>query len=90
MSLRKVGLYCGVVGPVLWLALIAVAGALRPDFSHVTHYISELAERGSATEALMRYAAFGFTGVLYVCFAAALFATFPHGWWFRLATFLVA
>ena len=90
MPLRKLGLYSGVVGAILWLALIAVAGALRPDFSHVTHYISELGERGSATEALMRYAAFGFTGVLYVCFAGALLATFRHGWLFRTATLLIA
>ena len=90
MPLRKLGFYCGVISPILWLTLIAVAGALRPDFSHVTHYISELAERGSATEALMRYAAFGFTGLLYVCFAGALLATFRQGWLFRTATLLIA
>jgi hypothetical membrane protein len=90
MPLRKFGLYCGVIGPILWLALIAVAGALRPDFSHLTHYISELGERGSATEGLMRYGAFGFTGFLYLCFAGALLATFRNGWLLRGATFLIA
>ena len=89
-NLRRFGLYCGVIGPILWLALIAGAGALRPDFSHLTHYISELGERGSATEALIRYGAFGFTGFLYLCFAGALFATFRNGWLFRVATFLIA
>jgi hypothetical membrane protein len=80
MPLRNVGLCCGIISPILWLALIATAGALRPDFSHVTHYISELGERGSATEALMRYGAFGFTGFLYLGFAVALLAsmTSPH------------
>jgi len=64
MSFRNIGLWCGIISPILWLALIAAAGALRPDFDHVTHYISELGERGSATEAVMRYGAFGFTGFL--------------------------
>ena len=90
MPLRKLGLYCGIISPILWLALIATAGALRPDFSHVTHYISELGERGSATEALMRYGAFGFTGFLYLCFAAALLATFQDGWLRRAAALLIA
>ena len=90
MPLRKLGLWCGIVAPILWLALIAAAGALRPDFNHVTHYISELAERGSSTEALMRYAAFGFTGALYVCFAGALLVTFQDGWLATAATVLIA
>jgi hypothetical membrane protein len=90
MSLRALGLYCGIISPLLWLALIATAGALRPDFSHVTHYISELGERGSATEALMRYGAFGFTGLLYLCFAGALLVTFRQGWLWRGAALLIA
>jgi hypothetical membrane protein len=90
MPLRQFGLYCGVISPILWLALIAAAGAVRPDFSHLTHYISELGERGSETEALMRYGAFGFTGVLYLCFAGALLATFRNGWRLRVASILIA
>ena len=90
MSLRRLGLYCGIVSPVLWLGLIALAGALRHDFSHVTQLISELGERGSAAEALMRYAAFGFTGFLYLCFAASLMATFRHGWLHTAAALLIA
>jgi hypothetical membrane protein len=90
MPFQKFGLYCGIISPILWLALIATAGALRPDFSHVTHYISELGERGSATEALMRYGAFGFTGFLYLCFAGALLATFRDGWLRSAAVLLIA
>ena len=88
--LRTLGLYCGIVSPVLWLALIATAGALRPDFNHLTDYVSELGERGSATEALMNYAAFGFTGFLYLCFAGALLATFRDGWLPIAAALLIA
>jgi hypothetical membrane protein len=73
--MRKLGLYCGVVGPVLWLALIVISGALHTDFSHATHFISELAARGSSTATLMRVGGFEFTALLYLCFAAALLAT---------------
>src|SRR5436853_7803658 len=89
MSLRRLGIVCGILGPLLWLSLIGMAGAMRPEFSHTTHYISELGERGSSTEFLMRYAAFGFTGLLYVCFAAALLATFRDGWYSTLAAGLI-
>jgi hypothetical membrane protein len=90
MSLRKVGLCCGIISPVVWLALIAAAGALRPDFHHFTQYISELGERGSSTEALMRYGAFGFTGFLYIGFAAAVLGTLQDGWLQRAAAVLIA
>jgi len=77
--LRRFGLWCGIISPILWLALLAIAGAMRTDFSHVTNYISELGARGSATEAMVRYGAFVFTGVLYICFAAALPAAVRAG-----------
>jgi len=48
MSLRRLGIVCGILGPLLWLSLIGMAGAMRPEFSHITHYISELGERGSS------------------------------------------
>jgi len=89
MNLRRLGILCGIMGPVFWLSLIAVAGAMRPEFNHVTQYVSELAERGSSTERMMRYAAFGFTGFLYLCFASALPETFRNGWRSALATALI-
>jgi hypothetical membrane protein len=90
MSLRRVGLFCGILGPVLWIAVIGLAGVLRPDFSLVTDYISELGERGSSTELVVNYAAFIVTGALYVAFAAALGATFAGRWGSVLAAAFVA
>lgn len=90
MNLRKLGIISGVLAPVIWLSLIATAGLMRPEFSHVTDYISELGESGGATEALMRHAGFEFTGLLYLCFAAALPATLRAGPLSVLAAGLVA
>jgi hypothetical membrane protein len=90
MSLRRLGLYCGIASPVLWLGLIAIAGALRPGFSHATQFISELGERGSSTEAMMRGGGFVFTGLLYLGFAAGLLATLRRGWMITVASLLIA
>ena len=78
------------MSPVLWLALLAVGGALQPGFSPLTHYISELGTRGSPNESLIRSAAFGLTGFLYVCFALGLRATHRQGWLFAAACCLIA
>jgi hypothetical membrane protein len=90
MSLRRLGLYCGIASPVLWLGLIAIAGALRPGFSHATQFISELGERGSSTEAMMRGGGFVFTGFLYLGFAAGLLLTLRRGWMITTASLLIA
>jgi len=72
----KAGILCGVLAPLLWASAIAYCGTLRPGFSHFTQYISELGERGSSTELLMRYAAFAPTGLMHLAFAGALAVTF--------------
>lgn len=62
----------GVLAPLLWASAIILCGSLRPGYSHLTQYISELGERGSSTELLMRYAGFVTTGFLHMAFAASL------------------
>lgn len=71
----RAGLVCGVLAPVLWAAVIIVAGELRPGFDHVGQYISELGERGSSTGIFMRYGGFVATGLLHVGYAVAFYAT---------------
>lgn len=70
----RLGLLCGLVAPLLWAAVIVTAGELRPGFDQVSQYISELGERGSATELFMRYAGFVATGCLHLGYAAAFHA----------------
>ena len=76
--LLRAGILCGVLAPLLWAAAIAYCGTLRPDHSHFAQYISELGERGSPTELLMRYAAFVPTGLMHLAFAGALAVTFRN------------
>lgn len=69
---RRLGLACGIVAPILWIGLIAAGDVSRADIDPVVDFISELGERGSATETVIRYAAFILTGALLVVFGASL------------------
>jgi len=76
VMLYKVGILCGILAPVLWASAIIVSGSLRPEYSHLTQYISELGERGGSTEFIMRYAAFVPSGLMHMAFAAFLYVAF--------------
>ena len=76
VTLCKIGNLCGMVAPVLWAAAIIFCGSLRPEYSHLTQYVSELGERGSTTEQMIRYAGFVPTGLMHVAFAAMLYVAF--------------
>jgi hypothetical membrane protein len=62
----------GIVAPLLWAGAVIYCGAIRPGYNPVTQFISELAERGSPTESVMRIAAFYLPGVLIVMFGLHL------------------
>jgi hypothetical membrane protein len=79
-SWHRLGVLSGILGPMIWLLMIGIAGAMRPEFSHIRDYISELGERGSSTELMMRYAGFVFTGFLYLCYATTLMTGFRDNW----------
>ena len=84
VTLRKIGILCGILAPILWASAIFVSGSLRPEYSHLTQYISELGERGGSTEFIMRYSAFVPTGLMHMAFAAFLYVAFKGS---PLATF---
>ena len=86
----RAGLLCGLLAPVLWAAMIVISGELRPGFDHVSQYISELGERGSPTESLMRYGGFVTTGVLHLGYALAFHATLSRATGRPRLTLLVA
>jgi hypothetical membrane protein len=75
-TLCKIGNVSGIIAPVLWAAAIIFCGSLRPEYSHIRQYVSELGERGSSTELIIRYAGFVPTGLLHIAFAAFLYFAF--------------
>ncbi|MGZ8916025.1 MAG: DUF998 domain-containing protein [Methylobacter sp.] len=90
ITLCKIGNVCGILAPVLWASAIIFCGSLRPEYNHFSQYISELGERGSATELIMRYAAFVPTGLMHIAFAAFLSLAFKDSPVAKLAAMLIA
>jgi hypothetical membrane protein len=68
----------GVLGPVLFFAAVAVLGALRPGYSHVAHFISELGASGTPHSAVMNYAGFVPAGLLLAALGVSLFRVLPR------------
>ncbi|MCX6552594.1 MAG: DUF998 domain-containing protein [Acidobacteria bacterium] len=62
----------GIAAGVAWAGAVIGCGAIRPGYNPVSQFVSELAERGSSTEAVMRITGFGVPGLLVVAFAAFL------------------
>ncbi len=88
--LPKIGNLCGVLAPVLWAAVIIFSGSLRPEYRHYSQYISELGERGSSTEFIMRYGAFVPTGMMHIAFSGFLFNAFKENQLAKFAALLIA
>ena len=88
--LAKIGNLCGMLAPVLWAAAIIFCGSTRPQYNHLTQYVSELGERGSSTEFIMRYAGFVPTGLMHMAFSAFLYVTFKEGRLAQIAALLLA
>ena len=62
----------GVAGPALFTAVVIICGALRPNYSHATQFISELGARGTSHAELMNFAGFVPTGFLLASFGVSL------------------
>jgi len=67
----------GIAAGVAWAGAVIWCGAIRPGYNPVSQFVSELAERGSSTEALMRITGFCVPGLLVVAFAAFLLVRSP-------------
>jgi hypothetical protein len=62
----------GVAGPVLFTAVVIFCAALRPNYSHVAQFVSELGARGTSLAELMNLAGFVPTGLLLAGFGLSL------------------
>ncbi len=62
----------GIAGPVLFASVVILCGALRPEYNHVTQFISELGESGGSHASLMNVLGFIPSGLLLAAFGASL------------------
>jgi len=79
----------GIAGPILFSMITIVSAALRPDYSHVRSFISELGADGTSYAALMNYAGFVPGGLMLAAFGIALGATLPRDRFRIVASILV-
>lgn len=86
---RRVLALGGVAGPLLFAAVVVLAAALRPGYSHLHQFVSELGAVGTPLAGLMNYAGFLPTGVLLLAFAASTRAVAPGDWRAALGTVLL-
>jgi hypothetical membrane protein len=66
-----------------------VSAALRPDYSHVRNFISELGADGTSHAALMNYAGFVPAGLMLAAFGISLATTLPRDHFRVVAAILV-
>lgn len=88
--MRRFMLIGGIAGPVLFALVVAVCGALRPEYDPLTRFMSELGETGGAYAPLMNYAGFMLSATLIMGFAISLPARFDTSLSTRLGTVLIA
>ena len=67
---------CGALAPLLFASIVLVAGSLRPAYSHISQFISEL---GYGPNAIVQNLNFVLTGMLVAAFSYGLHKGLPAG-----------
>ena len=67
----------GVIGPILFTVTTLICAALRPDYSHIHHFISELGATGTPNADLMNWMGFIPSGITISSFGLALTLLLP-------------
>ena len=67
---------CGAIAPLLFASVIVVAGSLRPAYSHISQFMSDL---GYGPNAILQNLNFILTGMLVAAFSYGLHKGHPPG-----------
>lgn len=68
---QKLLAFCGIIAPFIFAVIVIIVGLLRPDYSHLTDFVSELGAVG-APNAIIQRINFVFVGFLIVTFTFGL------------------
>jgi len=60
---------CGIVGPISYTVVVMILAFLRPEYSHITHNLSELGEAGGQNAIVMNTTGIALPGILMIAFA---------------------
>ena len=50
---NKILMLSGILAPIAYVGAVVVGGLLRPGYSHIAQYVSELIEAGAPNKALL-------------------------------------
>jgi hypothetical membrane protein len=79
----------GIAGPALFASVVAICASMRPDYSHVAQFMSELGATGTPHAGLMNLVGFIPTGVLIGAFGLSLASALPRSHTSRLVGVLL-
>jgi len=65
-------LFSGVLAPLVYIVAVVIGGSLRPDYSHIAQYVSELIETGAPNKAILN-PLFAIYNILTIAFGIGLF-----------------
>ncbi len=80
---------CGIIAPIIFTIILIIASLLRPDYSHLINFVSELGAV-DAPYAIIQRINFVFTGILIVAFTFGLHQGIGNGKGSFIGPFLVA
>src|SRR6266498_2022575 len=69
---NKTLLFSGILAPLVYVAAVILGGVLRPGYSHIAQYVSELIETGAPNKALLN-PLFALYNILTIAFGIGLF-----------------
>lgn len=76
---RQLGLG-GILAPAFYYLALIIASFMRPGYSHVSQFVSELGEIGAPSAPVTNYLGFVPIGVCLLAFTYALFSSVDRGW----------
>jgi hypothetical membrane protein len=79
----------GLIGPMLFTTTTLICASLRPDYSHIHQFISELGATGTPNAALMNWIGFTLSGLLIAAFGLSLILVLPKQFLARTASVLI-
>jgi hypothetical membrane protein len=69
---NKILMLSGILAPLAYVLTVVVGGILRPGYSHIAQYISELIEAGAPNKAILD-PLFAIYNILTIAFGIGLF-----------------
>ncbi|WP_373516358.1 DUF998 domain-containing protein [Pricia sp.] len=79
----------GVIAPILFVGVSWTCASMRPGYSHLHNFISELGANGTSNSELMNYLGFMSSGLLFCLFGIGLFRAVPRKNLARTGTVLI-